>query len=179
MEWPLPIPCKTDEAEDQDHREPRTALLRRAVQAHATRDAEVAGFALNVTQDGDRSVPSLSAARHQSRTGKRYGGGIRYELGDAMLVASGGPWTGAGGQGARPAGRTHTMSLASRASAVAARHPAETVERRARRLRQGARIALPPSERTRAETLRYARKAVRLMKAEPFRSKRSTREWSA
>jgi len=64
----------------------RSARLRRPLVPSVTKDNEIRGLALHVT-----STRSFWALTYQPRginpsTGKRWGGGVRHELGDAMLT---------------------------------------------------------------------------------------------
>jgi integrase len=150
----------------------RTAALRRVdrkLTPAVIKDAEVAGFALHVTRR--RSFYALSYQPHgiNPRTGKRYGGGTRFELGDAMLMPI---WEARAAALAAKAlvraGRDPLREhLSSRASAVAQRAILpQTVDIALDAYAKALGARSTPSERSRAETLRYARKAVRLMKAE-------------
>ena len=102
-------------------------------------------------------------------TGKRWGGGVRYELGDAMLVSVSEArglalaTKAARSAGKKPTPRSHGLTGQRRGFALdPADTGAEALDAYARALASRS----TPSERSRAETLRYARKAVRLMKAE-------------
>ena len=65
----------------------RTARLRQPLVPSVTFDAEISGFALIVTLDRDRFWALFYRLRGLNpATGKRWGGGIRHELGDAMLI---------------------------------------------------------------------------------------------
>ena len=146
----------------------RSAALRRPLVPSATRDSEISGLTLIVT-----TRRAFWALVYQPRginpaTGKRWGGGVRHELGDAMLVTV---------KEARAAalavksivrqGRSpHHEAMASRANVEAARAVipttvAEALETYARALA----IRSTPSEYTRKQSLRYARKAIAFMNA--------------
>ena len=64
----------------------RTARLRRPLLASVTRDAGVPGLALHVTTRRAFWALSYQPRGVNPATGKRWGGGVRHELGDAMLV---------------------------------------------------------------------------------------------
>jgi integrase len=147
----------------------RSALLRRPFKRSATRDADIAGLALIVTTRRAFWCLLYQPRGINPATGKRWGGGVRYELGDAMLVSvSEARGLALGTKAAVRQGRSpHHEAMASRASVEASRSilpitGAEGLDAYARALASRS----TPSERSRAETLRYARKAVRLMKAE-------------
>ena len=70
----------------QNHRTRPIRRLRRPLVPSVTKDSDIRGLALHVT-----STRSFWALTYQPRginpsTGKRWGGGVRYELGDAMLM---------------------------------------------------------------------------------------------
>ena len=147
----------------------RSALLRRPFKPSATRDADIAGLALVVTTRRAFWCLLYQPRGINPATGKRWGGGVRYELGDAMLVSvSEARGLALGTKAAVRQGRSpHHEAMASRANVEASRSilpitGAEALDAYARALASRS----TPSERSRAETLRYARKAVRLMKAE-------------
>jgi integrase len=142
---------------------------RRPLVPSVANDADVAGLRLHVTTR--RAFWSLS---YQPRglnpgTGKRWGGGVRHELGDAfaMTVAEARTAALAAKALVRQGRDPHREHMVSRASAVAERGvlastAAETLEAYDRAMT----ARRHPSERTRMQAARYARKAVRLMKAE-------------
>ncbi len=147
----------------------RSALLRRPFKPSATRDADIAGLALIVTTRRAFWCLLYQPRGINPATGKRWGGGVRYELGDAMLVSvSEARGLALGTKAAVRQGRSpHHEAMASRANVEASRSivpitGAEALDAYARALASRS----TPSERSRAETLRYARKAARLMKAE-------------
>ena len=152
----------------------RSALLRRPFKPSATRDADIAGLALIVT-----TRRSFWCLLYQPRginpaTGKRWGGGVRYELGDAMLVSvSEARGLALGTKAAVRQGRSpHHEAMASRANVEASRSilpitAAEALDAYATALASRS----TPSERTRAETLRYARKAMRCPLSAPLRQR--------
>ena len=154
---------------DQDQREPAVRPIAPAVKPSATRDADIAGLALIVTTRRAFWCLLYQPRGINPATGKRWGGGVRYELGDAMLVSvSEARGLALGTKAAVRQGRSpHHEAMASRANVEASRSilpitGAEALDAYARALASRS----TPSERSRAETLRYARKAVRLMKAE-------------
>ena len=89
----------------------RTARLRQPLVPSVTFDAEVSRFTLIVTLDRGFWALFYQLRGLNPATGKRWGGGIRHELGDAMLIpVAEARAAGAGGQGARPSkGGAHTM----------------------------------------------------------------------
>jgi integrase len=134
-----------------------------------TRDSEIAGLALHVMRGR-----SFWALHYQPRginpaTGKRWGGGVRYELGDGVGIP------GADARAAALAAKALVRqgrdplreAMASRAFAVAERAilPAATADVLAA-YEKAVMARRTPSEATRKQTVTYARKAVRLMKAE-------------
>jgi hypothetical protein len=147
----------------------RSALLRRPFKPSATRDADIAGLALIVTTRRAFWCLLYQPRGINPATGKRWGGGVRYELGDAMLVSvSEARGLALGTKAAVRQGRSpHHEAMAARANVEASRSilpitGAEALDAYARALASRS----TPSERSRAENLRYATKAVRLMKAE-------------
>jgi integrase len=151
----------------------RAARLRRPFVPSVTRDSEIAGFALIVT-----SRRGFWALVYQPRgtnpaTGKRWGGGTRHELGDAhqMSVAQARAAALAAKALVRQSRDPHREDMASRANVEASRSilpttVGEALNDYAKAL--AARTA--PSEWSRRQAVHYARKAIRLMRAEalPF-----------
>jgi integrase len=147
----------------------RSSLLRRPLKPSVTRDSEIPGFALHVTTR--RAFYALSYQPHgiNPSTGKRWGGGVRYELGDAQLMPV---------QQARTAALTakslvragkspHHEAMAQRQSVATARGILPTTVGQMLEAYEAALMARrQPLESTRRATVHYARKAVRLMKAE-------------
>ena len=149
----------------------RSARLRRPLVPSVTKDSEIRGLALHVT-----STRSFWAFTYQPRginpsTGKRWGGGVRHELGDAMLMTVAEARTAAlAAKTLVRAGRSpHHERLASTASAVAQRAVLpSTVDEALGAYVTALMNRRQPSEATRRKSIHYARKAIRLMKAEPL-----------
>ena len=149
----------------------RSARLRRPLVPSVTKDSEVRGLALHVT-----STRSFWALTYQPRginpsTGKRWGGGVRHELGDAMLMTVEEARTDAlkAKLVVRAGGSPHHERLASTASAVAQRAVLpSTVDDALGAYTVALMNRRQPSEATRRKSVHYARKAVRLMKAGPI-----------
>jgi integrase len=147
----------------------RSALLRRPLKPSVTRDSEILGLCLHVTTRRAFWALSYQPKGTNPATGRRWGGGVRHELGDAMLV----PVSEARGLAlaakavVRAGGDPHRAAMTSRASVVAERSilPKSTIE--ALDAYSAALLARrQPSEATRRKSIHYARKAIRLMKAE-------------
>ena len=147
----------------------RSALLRRPLKPSVTRDSEIPGLCLHVTTRRSFWALSYQPKGINPATGKRWGGGVRFELGDAMTTTVSAARTAALAakslvrQGRSP----HHERLASTANAVAQRAilpatVAESLDAYAAALM----TRRQPSEATRRVSIHYARKAVRLMKAE-------------
>src|ERR1700722_16460257 len=64
----------------------RSAALRRPLKPSLTRDSEIPGLCLHVTTRRAFWALSYQPKGTNPATGKRWGGGVRHELGDAMLV---------------------------------------------------------------------------------------------
>jgi integrase len=136
-----------------------------------TRDSEIPGLCLHVT-----TRRSFWALQYQPKgtnpaTGKRWGGGVRHELGDAMLTTVTEARTAALAakllvrQGRSP----HHEAMASTAVAVAQRTILpKTVDEALDAFSTALMTRRQPSETTRRKSVAYARKAVRLMKAGPL-----------
>ena len=101
----------------------RSALLRRPFKPSATRDADIAGLALIVTTRRAFWCLLYQPRGINPATGKRWGGGVRYELGDAMLVSvSEARGLALGTKAAVRQGRSpHHEAMASRADVAASR----------------------------------------------------------
>jgi integrase len=147
----------------------RKARLRRPFERSVTRDSEIPGFTLIVT-----SRRAFWALLYQPRgtnpsTSKRWGGGTRLELGDAHQI---------------PVKRARAAALAAKALVRAGRDP-HREHMAARAGVEASRSIIPPtvgkalddyaealaargapSEWSRRQAVHYARKAVRLMRAE-------------
>jgi integrase len=147
----------------------RSTALRRPFKPSVIRDSEIPGLCLHVTRKRSFWALSYQPKGVNPSTGKRWGGGVRFELGDAMLMPVSEARTAALAAKAvvRAGGDPHRAAMASRASAVAERGIlpstiAEALDAYAAALM----TRRQPSEATRRVSIHYARKAVRLMKAE-------------
>jgi integrase len=146
----------------------RADRLRRPLIPSVAMDAEVKGFALKVT-----TQRAFWALFYQPRginpsTGKRWGGGVRHELGDAMLIGV------AEARGlalkakavVRAGGDPHRDHMASRASVQAARAVVpQTVAPALDRYDRAMMTRRQASEWTRKQSVRYARLACSFMNA--------------
>jgi integrase len=144
----------------------RSVALRRPLKPSATRDAEIAGLCLIVT-----TRRAFWAFVYQPRgvnpaTGKRWGGGVRHELCDAMMmpVSEARAAALAAKSQVRQGRSPHHEAMASRGNLEASRAiipttVAEALETYAKALA----IRSTPSEYTRKQSLRYARKAIAFM----------------
>jgi integrase len=149
----------------------RTARLRRPLVPSVTYDSEVSRFALIVTME--RGFWALFYQPHgiNPATGKRWGGGVRHELGDAMLMPVAEARTAALAAKAvvRAGGDPHRDHMAARASAVAQRTILPSTTDEALNAYATAIMARrQPSETTRRKNIHYAAKAIREMKAGPL-----------
>jgi integrase len=147
----------------------RKARLRRPFIRSVTRDSEISGFTLIVT-----SRRGFWALVYQPRginpsTGKRWGGGTRLELGDAHQISVDEAQAAAlTAKAMVRAGRDpHREHMAARAGVEASRSiipktVGEALDDYAKAL--AARVT--PSEWSRGQAVHYARKAIRLMRAE-------------
>ena len=146
----------------------RSAVLRHPLKPSVTRDSEIGALALHVTTQ--RGFWALAYSPHglNPATGKRWGS-IRHELGDAMTMTAAEARSAALAAKAlvRQGRDPHREALASRAAQVAMRavlpqSASEALDAYAKALM----ARRQPSEWTRSQSVRYARKGVRLMKAE-------------
>src|SRR5580704_6005716 len=64
----------------------RSALLRLALKSSVTHDRDVPGFALIVTRTRGFWCQFYQPKGRNPSTGRRWGGGVRHELGDAMTM---------------------------------------------------------------------------------------------
>jgi integrase len=147
----------------------RKARLRRPFVPSVTRDSEISGFTLIVT-----SRRGFWALVYQPRginpsTGKRWGGGTRFELGDAHQISVDEARAAAlAAKAMVRAGRDpHREHMAARAGVEASRSiipptVGEALDDYAKAL--SGRSA--PSEWSRRQAVHYARKAIQLMRAE-------------
>jgi integrase len=147
----------------------RSALLRRPLKPSVTRDSEIPGLCFHVTTRRSFWALSYQPKGINSATGKRWGGGVRFELGDAMLTTVAEARTAALAAKAvvRAGGDPHRERMASTASAVAQRSilPAtasQTLDAYAAALM----TRRQPSESMRRKSIHYSRKAIRLIRAE-------------
>ena len=146
----------------------RSVALRRPLKPSVTRDSEISGLTLVVT-----TRRAFWALVYQPRginpaTGKRWGGGVRHELCDAMMmpVSEARAAALAVKSQVRQGRSPHHEAMASRATAEAARAiipttVGETLDTYERALMAHRR----PSEWTRKQSVRYARLACMLMNA--------------
>ena len=146
----------------------RGARLKRPFVPSVTRNSEIAGLALHVTRK--RGFWALTYQPRGLRpNGKRWGGGTRHELCDAQMM---------------PVSEARAAALALKAQVKAGRSPHH--EQMASRLNvEASRSIIPatvgevlddyakalagrtaPSEGSRRQAIHYARKAIRLMRAE-------------
>jgi integrase len=143
--------------------------LNRLFSPSVTWDSDVPGFCLIVTKRRAFWAVTYQPRGTNPVTGKRWGGGTRQELGDAMLMSVDDARTAAlmakalVRQGRSP----HHEAMALRANVEASRSiipviGADALDAYAKAL--AARST--PSENSRRQALHYVRKAVRLMKAE-------------
>jgi integrase len=146
----------------------RSGLLRRPFKPSVTRDSEIPGLCLHVTTRRSFWALSYQPKGTNPATGKRWGGGVRHELGDAMLTTVTEARTAALAAKAvvRAGGDPHRAAMASRATAVAERGVLPSTVAEALDAYAAALMARrQPSEATRRKSISYARKAARLMKA--------------
>ena len=147
----------------------RSALLRRPLKPSVTRDSEIPGLALHVTSRRSFWALSYQPKGINPATGKRWGGGVRFELGDAMTTTVSAARTAALAAKAlvRQGRSPHHEAMASTASVVAQRAVLPTTVAEALDAYAGALMTRrQPSEATRRVSIHYARKAIRLMRAE-------------
>jgi hypothetical protein len=97
--------------------------LRRPLVPSVTKDADIPGLALHVTTRRAFWALSYQPKGVNPSTGKRWGGGVRHELGDAMLMpVSEARTTALAAKALVRAGRSpHHEAMASTANAVAER----------------------------------------------------------
>ena len=134
-----------------------------------TKDTDIKGFALVVTTRRAFWCLFFQPKGVNPATGKRWGGGVRHEIGDAFVdVDRRRPRRRAGAKAQVQQGHDpHREAMASRASAVTERAVLPTTLSETLDAYEKAVMARrEPSETTRRQTVHYARKAVRLMEAE-------------
>jgi integrase len=147
----------------------RSALLRHPLKPSVTRDRDTLGLCLIVTTRRAFWAFVYQPRGINPKTQRRWGGGVRHELGDAMLMAVAEARTAALAVKAlvRQGRSPHHEAMASRASAVAQRAilpqtAAETLTAYAAALA----TRRQPSATSRKKYRHYAGKALRLMNAE-------------
>ena len=149
----------------------RTARLRQPLVPSVTFDAEVSRFTLIVTLDRGFWALFYQLRGLNPATGKRWGGGIRHELGDAMLipVAEARARALAAKELVRQGRSPHHEAMAARASKEVARSVLpSTVDEALDAYATALVNRRQPSEPTRRKNIHYARKSVGLMKAGPL-----------
>jgi integrase len=150
----------------------RSRALKRVggeLQPSVTRDTDIKGFALVVTTRRAFWCLFFQPKGVNPATGKRWGGGVRHELGDAFSTSLADARAAALKAKAlvREGGDPHREAMASRASAVAERAVLPTTLAETLDAYEKAVMARrEPSEASRRQLIHYARKAVRLMNAE-------------
>jgi hypothetical protein len=147
----------------------RSTALRRPFKPSVTRDRDVPGLTLIVTTRRGFWAFVYQPRGINPATGKRWGGGVRHELGDAMTMTVDEARTASMGAKAlvRQGRSPHHEAMANRATAIEERailpkSVGEALEAYAHALM----ARRQPLERTRRVIIHYARKAVRIMQAE-------------
>ena len=182
---------RTNAHTNETNANPRQNHRTRPIRAPAQRRSFPASPRTATSQDLHCTSPrtrAFWALTYQPRginpsTGKRWGGGVRHELGDAMLMTVEEARTAALAAKAlvRQGGSPHHEAMASTASAVA-REPVlpSTVDEALDAYATALMNRRQPSEATRRKSIHYARKAIRLMKAESAHPRRSSaQQWCA
>jgi integrase len=149
----------------------RADRLRRPLIPSVAMDAEVKGFALKVTTRRGFWALFYQPRGINPSTGKRWGGGVRHELGDAQVigVAEARGLALAAKAVVRAGGDPHRDHMASRASAEAARGLLpQTVAETLARYETALMARRQPSEWTRKQSVRYAHLACAFMNAVPL-----------
>src|ERR1700733_1300898 len=144
-------------------------------QPSVTRDADIKGFALIVTTRRAFWCLFFQPMGVNPATGRRWGGGVRHELGDAFITPIADARAAALKAKAlvRQGQDPHRQAMVFRASAVAERSMLPTTLIEALDAYEKATMARrEPSETSRRQTIHYARKAVRLMSAEALEPSR-------
>jgi integrase len=147
----------------------RSTMLRRPFKPSVTRDRDVPGLTLTVTTR--RGFWSLV---YQPRginpaTSRRWGGGVRHELGNAMTMTVDEARTAAMSAKAlvRQGRSPHHEAMANRTAAIEERsNLPKSVDEALAAYTAALMNRRQPSERTRRAIIHYARKAVRAMQAE-------------
>jgi integrase len=139
------------------------------LQPSVTRDTDIKGFALVVTPRRAFWCLFFRPKGVNPATGKRWGGGVRHELSDAFATSIADARAAALKAKAqiRQGHDPHRQAMASRASAVAERAVLpSTLSETLDAYEKAVMARREPSEASRRQMIHYARKAVRLMKAE-------------
>jgi hypothetical protein len=141
----------------------RTARLRRPLVPSVTKDSDTPGFALHVTSERSFWAMTYRPKGINPKTGRRFGGGTRHELGDGMLTTV---------EDARKAALAakllikhgespHHKTMAATAAAVAQRTILPSTTNEALGAYAAALMARrQPSEYTRRKSIHYAPKPV-------------------
>jgi integrase len=146
----------------------RSALLRRPLKPSVTRDSEIPGLCLHVTTRRTFWALSFQPRGINPATGRRWGGGVRHELCDAMMMPVSEARAAALAVKAivRQGRDPHREHMASRASAEAVRGvPPQIVAEALDRYETALMARSQPSEWTRKQSVRYARLACAYMNA--------------
>jgi hypothetical protein len=147
----------------------RAARLRRPLMPSLTKDVDIKGFALVVTSRRAIWCLFFQPRGRNPKTGRRWGGGVRHEIGDAhkmsVVDARSAALTAKGV--VKAGGDPHREKMASRVFAEASRSiipttVAEALDAYAKAL--AARTT--PKEQSRLHAIHYAKKSVGLMQAE-------------
>jgi integrase len=149
----------------------RAKALRRPLIVTIYHDTEIKRFALIVRSERAFWAQEYQLRGVNPRTGKRFGGGTRYEIGDAfnMPLADARAAALKVKAAVREGRDPHGERIAKREELTRARSIIPTTTCEALDIFEKmlvAKAGAKPSPRTRAETIRYGRKAIRLMKAE-------------
>jgi integrase len=147
----------------------RSAALRRPLTPSVTRDRDIPGLALHVTKRRGFWAVSYQPHGINPATGKRWGGGTRDELGDAMLMTVKQARTAAMAVKARVrmGHDPHRERMNARAAAVEERSILpKSVGEALDVYAQALMSRRQPLEPTRRAVIHYARKAIHLMQAD-------------
>jgi integrase len=147
----------------------RTDRVRRPLVPSVTKDAEIKGLALHVTRTRSFWAQVYQPHGVNPRTGRRYGGGTRFELGDAQLigVAEARGLALAAKARVRMGEDPHRERMAARATTVARRAILPTTAGSALDLyAQAVSSRAHLSESTKRAINHYTRKAVRILGGE-------------
>jgi integrase len=149
----------------------RSALLRRPLKPSVTYDRDVPGFALIVTRTRGFWCQFYQPKGRNPSTGRRWGGGVRHELGDAMTMTVDEARTAAikAKTLVREGRSPHHEAIANRNATIEERSIVPKSAGEALDAYAKAMMARrQPSEPTRKKSVYYAAKAVRMMQAENF-----------